>query len=85
MFQSVISRQMGFAAVFAMSSAATLASADEVALAFVDHDLSIHGTLISFENNTYIIETENGQMIVPAEMVECQGEACAPVTTLASN
>lgn len=51
-------------------------SADEIALTFEDHGFTISGVFAGFAQDAYVIETENGLVHVPVDMVTCEGEAC---------
>ncbi len=52
------------------------ASAGEITLTFEKHDLTVSGEFAGFEENAYIIKTENGDLHVPIEMVTCEGTNC---------
>ncbi|MEO0930376.1 MAG: phosphate ABC transporter substrate-binding/OmpA family protein [Pseudomonadota bacterium] len=64
---------MATAACLAMASSAL---AQEVTLRSSDGTVNMTGDLVSFENNTYTIETLLGPLRVQASRVTCSGEAC---------
>lgn len=63
----------------AVAVAPTLVGATEITLKFDNQDLTIVGEYTGFQNDTYIIVNELGEMRIPAGMVTCQGDACMPV------
>lgn len=65
--------------------AASKVSANEIALTFADHDLTISGEFIAFENEAYILTTDVGKMIVPAVLVTCEGSECPQIQRTAVN
>ncbi|MEM8978692.1 MAG: phosphate ABC transporter substrate-binding/OmpA family protein [Pseudomonadota bacterium] len=52
------------------------AFADEVALKSTDGTVNIEGELIGFEDNTYIVRTDLGDLRISASRVRCEGDAC---------
>lgn len=54
----------------------TSVSADEVALTFLDHELTLVGEFMGFENGAYVIVSDNGVIHVPATLVTCLGPDC---------
>ena len=56
----------------------TAGLADEVTLEFIANELTITGELVTMDDEGYLMITEMGEIHVPAEMVTCTGEACAP-------
>ena len=54
----------------------TAAFADEIALTFANHDLVIVGEFTAYQDDAYLIMTENGEIHVPAILVTCEGEKC---------
>ncbi|MEL6682784.1 MAG: phosphate ABC transporter substrate-binding/OmpA family protein [Pseudomonadota bacterium] len=68
-------RRLGMATV-ACVAMATSALAQEVTLRSSDGTVNMTGNLVSFENNTYTIETLLGPLRVQANRVTCSGEAC---------
>lgn len=71
-------------AVALASLIATSASASEVTLSFVSHDLQLTGQLIAMDHDSYTLGTSWGEIKVPAAMVTCSGPACAPEQASAS-
>ncbi len=53
-----------------------IASADEVILTLKDQDVTIRGEFAGFQQNAYVVATENGDLYVPAKYVDCQGDDC---------
>lgn len=51
-------------------------SAEPITLTFEAHGFSISGEFIEYSENGYVLETENGEVHVPAAMVSCEGRAC---------
>ena len=68
-------RSAGLALALTLPAAAV---AQQVTLSSPNGDLSIKGTLLSFEEGVYRIDTVMGELNVPAEAVECAGDACPP-------
>ena len=64
---------MATAACVAMASSAL---AQEVTLRSSDGTVNMTGDLVSFENNTYTIQTLLGPLRVQASRVTCSGDAC---------
>lgn len=59
-----------------VTTAPSTVSADQIALTFVEHDLTISGEFIAYENDAFTLATGNGEVIVPALMVTCEGHDC---------
>ncbi len=59
----------------------SIASADEIALTFADHEITITGQLASFEGSHYVVMTHMGLISVPAAMVSCAGADCPDVVS----
>lgn len=51
-------------------------SAQEVTLRSSDGLITLVGNFVSYENDTYVIESSFGPLRVSAELVECIGDAC---------
>ncbi len=68
-------RRLGIAtaAIMAMASSAL---AQQVTLRSSDGTVNMTGDLVSFENNTYTIQTLLGPLRVQASRVTCSGDAC---------
>jgi len=60
-------------------------SADEIALTFEAHDLTLVGEFVAYEDDKYIIATKNGEVHVPVAMVSCKGTACAALSVRAAD
>lgn len=58
-------------------TAPSIASAEQIALTFVKHDLILVGEYLGYADDGYVIATENGTMHIPAAMVSCEGSHCA--------
>ena len=52
-------------------------SADQIALTFEDHGFTVSGAFVRMEDESYVLMTENGEMVVPVAMVSCEGTDCA--------
>jgi hypothetical protein len=55
-------------------------SAEQISLTLKAQEFTIVGQYVGFSEGSYIIETENGEMHVPAAMVSCVGAACDAAT-----
>lgn len=51
-------------------------SADQIALTFEQHGLTIAGEYVDFQDNAYVITTTAGTIHVPAGLVSCEGVDC---------
>ncbi|WP_237072532.1 phosphate ABC transporter substrate-binding/OmpA family protein [Pseudaestuariivita rosea] len=67
------------AGTFMTGLAATAALADRLTLRATDESLSVTGELISFDGQTYTLQTTLGVVSVPAGLVICSGPACPNV------
>ncbi len=56
--------------------AATSAAANQVKLTSLDGAVDLEGIFLGFENETYIIQTDIGELRVSARRVHCEGAAC---------
>lgn len=72
----------GLIATFVAVSIPTIGNADEIALTLTNHGFTIEGEFTEFVDTYYVIMTENGSIMVPADMVSCAGDDC--VDTLAA-
>ena len=74
--------QAAFAMVLAFSSATV---AGQVELKSRDQAVNISGNLLGFKDNNYIIDTNLGELRVPATGVDCIGATCpAPEVRVAA-
>ncbi|MDX8352346.1 phosphate ABC transporter substrate-binding/OmpA family protein [Cognatiyoonia sp. IB215182] len=69
-------RWLGMVAATAIAGMASSALAQEVTLRSSDGTVNMTGELLSFENNTYTIQTLLGPLRVQANRVICSGDAC---------
>jgi hypothetical protein len=53
-----------------------IVSADEVVLTLKNQDVTIRGEFAGFQQNAYVVTTENGDLHVPAKYVDCEGDDC---------
>ena len=58
-----------------------LADAQEVTISSKDNAVTISGTLVSFDDETYVLDTDIGQLRLSRLATNCEGEAC-PQTTV---
>lgn len=54
----------------------TSASASEIALTFKGGEVTLTGEFAGFKESAYIVETDLGEIYVPAIMVTCEGPDC---------
>ncbi len=59
--------------------ATALATQAEIMLRAVDDTFSVQGTLLSFEDNVYRIDSSLGVFDIPVALVTCEGEDCPEV------
>jgi hypothetical protein len=76
MSNKVISKIGALAVSAVVLSLPTTVSADEIALTFEDLEVTISGEFAGFQQNAYVIITENGPLHVPAAYVSCEGLSC---------
>lgn len=57
------------------------AMAGEVNLKSADGTVNLVGELVRFQNNSYVIRTQLGEMIISAQRVRCEGAACPTFET----
>lgn len=69
---------------FAIISISHAVFAEQVTLKSNSSPIELIGELISFNNETYVIETDLGQLEVDARTVTCTGSACPNVKNIAS-
>lgn len=55
------------------------AGADEIALTFKTHGVTIAGEYAGFRDNAYMVITTAGVIHVPANLVTCKGEDCLDI------
>ncbi len=51
-------------------------TANEITLVFTNHDLTIVGEYVGFQDEAYIIIKDETEMHIPAILVNCEGDAC---------
>ncbi len=69
-------RNVFLAGLFALP---THAMAEMVSLTSKDQSISLEGELIGLENGAYVVQTAVGEMRIPRELVDCEGEGCPMV------
>lgn len=52
------------------------ASASEIVLTIKDQDVQIVGEFAGFQQNAYVVRTDDGDLHVPAGLVDCAGDDC---------
>ena len=57
----------------------TTVAAEVVVLTLRDNSIAFSGSFIGFDQDAYIIATENGELYVPAQHVNCSGSACIEI------
>ncbi len=57
-------------------------SPNEITLVFTNHDLTVAGEFVGFQDDAYIIIKDDQEMHVPAILVQCQGAACEVAATV---
>jgi len=62
------------AAVFAIIP--SFLSASEITLTIKDQDVQIIGEFVGFQQDAYVVRTADGELFVPAGLVDCEGVDC---------
>ena len=57
----------------------SIVSADQIALTFEQHGMTIAGDYVGFQDNAYVIITTAGTIYVPAILVSCEGVDCLDI------
>lgn len=61
------------------------AAAAEMALAFKDGSVTIRGEFLGFDGANYLVETQQGEIYVPAQFVNCAGDDCIAIVQVSNN
>lgn len=60
----------------------SIVSADDMSLTFLASGFTITGDFSDYQNDGYVLITENGTVHIPAAMVSCEGDDCVAPTQL---
>lgn len=76
MLTNLISKCGAVLAAAIVTMTPSMVSAKEIALTFSDHDLTISGEFVAFEDDSFVLMTNMGEITVPAMLVTCEGADC---------
>lgn len=61
------------------------ANASPITLTFPDHNVTIVGEFVGFQQNAYVIASDMGKLFVPASLVTCEGQDCFEIIASTDN